>query len=376
MAKDYYNTLGVSNTASQDEIKKAFRKLAHQHHPDKEGGNIDKFKEINEAYQVLSDESKRKAYDQFGEAGVNGGAHGGGAGGFNWSDFAQQSGFGNGQGGMNFDIGDIFSEFFGGGAGRQGGGRRRAARGADIQMDVDITFEEAAFGTKKNIDIYKSTTCSVCSGNGAKPGTPIKTCSHCKGQGFVDQVQRTILGMVHTQAPCGDCRGAGKTAEVKCTECRGAGVQKKNVNIEVQVPAGIGDQQTLRLSKQGESGEHGATPGDLYVTIRVGKPKHKWVRQDDDVMAEAHVSFTTLVFGGKVTVPTLDGEVILKIPAGTEAGKSLRLKGKGFTHLQSAHRGDHIVQVKVVVPGRIGGKEKKLLKELHKIYTGEIVDSE
>lgn len=377
MPKDYYNILGVSKGATQDEIKKAFRKLAHQHHPDKEGGNIDKFKEINEAYQVLSDADKRAKYDQFGEAGVNGnGASGFGAGGFNWSDFAQQAGFGNGnfQGGAQFDLGDIFSDFFGGGARQGGGARRGRARGADIHMDIDVAFEEAAFGVKKNIDLYKSTECSVCKGNGAKPGTPIKTCNRCNGQGVVDHVQRTILGMVHTQTQCPECHGEGKSAETPCAQCSGAGVEKRKVNIEVQVPAGIGDQQTLRLSKQGEAGGHGATPGDLYVTIRMGKPKHNWARQEDDVIAQVVVAFTMLVFGGKITVPTLDGEVVLKVPAGTEAGTNLRLKGKGFSRLQSTGRGDHIVQVVVKIPKHLGMKEKRLLKDLHKLYTGEIAE--
>lgn len=377
MAKDYYNILGVSKGATADEIKKAFRKLAHQHHPDKEGGDVEKFKEINEAYQVLSDEQKRKAYDQFGEAGVNGNGAGFGAGGFSWSDFARQAGFGDGnfQGGANFDLGDIFSEFFGGGA-RQGGARRGRARGADIHMDVDITFEEAAFGVKKNIELYKSTTCSTCNGNGAKPGTPIKTCARCQGQGVVDHVQRTVLGMVHTQTQCPECHGEGKTAEVKCETCRGTGSEKRNVKIEAQIPAGIGDQQTLRLNNQGEAGERGAMPGDLYITLRVGKPKYNWIRQEDDVLAPVELPFTTLVFGGKITVPTLDGEFVVKVPAGTEAGKILRLKGKGFSHLQSTGRGDHLVEVRVKVPKHLGGKEKKLLKDLHKLYTGEIADSE
>ncbi|MCW1930666.1 MAG: molecular chaperone DnaJ [Candidatus Kerfeldbacteria bacterium] len=375
MAKDYYNILGVGKSASQDEIKKAFRKLAHQHHPDKEGGDVEKFKEINEAYQILSDEQKRKAYDQFGEAGVNGQGGFSGAGGFSWSDFARQAGFGDGnfQGGANFDLGDIFSDFFGGGA-RQGGARRRQARGADIHMDVDITFEEAAFGVKKNIELYKATTCSTCNGNGAKPGTPIKTCERCHGQGAVDHVQRTVLGMVHTQTQCPECHGEGKTAETTCETCRGTGSEKRNVKIEASIPAGIGDQQTLRLNNQGEAGERGATPGDLYVTLRVGKPKYNWIRQEDDILAPVELPFTTLVFGGKIAVPTLDGEFVVKVPAGTEAGKVLRLKGKGFSHLQSTGRGDHLVEVRVKVPKHLGGKEKRLLKDLHKLYTGEVAE--
>jgi molecular chaperone DnaJ len=361
MPKDYYNILGVSKTASQDEIKKAFRKLAHQHHPDKQGGDSDKFKEINEAYQVLSDDSKRQKYDQFGEAGVNGQA--GGPGGMNWEDIMRQSGFGQGQGfqgGVEFDLGDLFSDFFGGGAGRKSGRQRR---GDDIQMEVEIDFNEAAFGTKKTLDLYKTATCETCKGNGAKPGTPIKTCETCKGQGSIEQMQRSVFGAVRRHVVCPDCKGEGKIPETKCTECRGTGTLKKNTTIEVDIPAGIDNGQTLRISGQGGAGALGAQAGNLFVTVRVRAHKG-WDRDGDDIVTQVSVPYTTLVLGGKIQVDTLDGEVEVKVPAGTESGKALRLRGKGVQHLQSTGRGDHIVVVNVEIPQRVGGKLKRALKDL------------
>ncbi|MBI2411424.1 MAG: molecular chaperone DnaJ [Candidatus Kerfeldbacteria bacterium] len=364
MAKDYYNILGVEKNASQDEIKKAFRKLAHQHHPDKEGGDEAKFKEINEAYQVLSDTEKRKAYDQFGEAGVNGHAGHGGAGGINWEEVMRQRGFGGaggGGGGVEFDLGDIFGEFFGGGRGR----RRSAARerGQDIQVDMELDFAEAAFGTKKTIELYKSVKCTHCSGNGAEPGTPIKECSTCTGSGVVETMQRTFLGAVRSQSVCPECSGQGKIAEKKCSKCSGTGAEKKQVSIEVNVPAGIDNGQTLRMTGQGEAAQHGGQAGDLYVTVHV-RPSRDFVREGDDVLSEAEVPYSTMVLGGKITVPTLDGDLVVKIPTGTTSGTAMRLRGKGVQRLNASGRGDHILKVNVAVPQHIDRHYKKILKEL------------
>lgn len=360
MAKDYYNILGVSKDASEDEIKKAFRKKAHELHPDKEGGDEAKFKEVNEAYQVLSDAQKRKAYDQFGEAGVNGpGAGGaGGYGGMNWEDIARQAGF-SGQGGVEFDMGDIFSEFFGGGR----RGRARQQRGQDIQMDIEIDFTEAAFGMKKTIELYKNEKCSHCSGNGAEPGTPIKECETCKGAGVVDSVQRSVFGAVRSQAICNECEGQGKTAETKCKTCSGAGMEKRESKIEIDIPAGIDSGQTIRATGKGEAGPHGAPAGDLYINVFV-KENTDFVRERDDVLSSVTAPYTIFVLGGKITVKTIDGEAELKIPAGTESGKKMRLRGKGIPHLQASGRGDHIVTVHVEVPDKPNRKIKKLLKEL------------
>ncbi len=365
MSNDYYNLLGVDKGASQDEIKKAYRKLAHEHHPDKETGDEAKFKEINEAYQVLSDEQKRSTYDQFGSAGVNGAA-GGGPGGANWEDVMRQAqsqgGFGGGHG-VEFDLGDIFSEFFGGG-GRRGG--RQAQKGQDIQMDMELDFKEAAFGTKKSVTLYKGVKCDHCSGNGAEPGTPIESCETCNGQGVVEQMTNSVFGQVRRQAVCPKCAGEGKTFEDKCKTCSGNGVEKKETEIEIDIPAGVDVGQTIRVPQQGEAGPRGATPGDLFVTVDV-KPEAGWKRHGDDIFSELELPYTTMVFGDTVGVKTLDGDVDLKIPAGTASGTQMRLRGKGVQKLQRAGRGDHYVTVKVAVPKKPSGKLKKVLKELSQL---------
>jgi molecular chaperone DnaJ len=369
MAKDYYNILGVDKAASADEIKRAYRKLAHQYHPDKEGGDEAKFKEINEAYQVLGNDQKRKTYDQFGTAdfGAGGGA---GPGGMNWEDIMRQGGFaGGGAQGVEFDLGDIFSEFFGGAA--RGGRRGRKQRGEDIQIDMDLEFREAAFGAKKTVELLRHIKCTHCSGNGAEPGTPIKECSTCSGSGVVDQIQRSVFGAIRTQAVCGTCNGQGKTAETKCTQCQGSGRQRVESKLEVDIPAGIDDGQTIRVMNQGEAGPHGAPAGDLYVTVHV-RSHEGWQRDGDNVLSEAFVPYATLVLGGKITVDTLDGEVVVKIPSGTPTGKQLRLRGRGIQRLQGSGRGDHIIIAQADVPSRPSGKFKKLLKEMQKLNGDDV----
>lgn len=365
MAKDYYNILGVDKGASQDDIKKAYRKLAHEHHPDKSGGNEEKFKEVNEAYQVLGDEKKRATYDQFGTADFGGAGGPGGPGGMNWEDIMRQGGFagGAGPGGVEFDLGDIFSEFFGGGARGRG---RKNQRGQDIQIDVELDFQTAAFGIQKTVDLMRGVKCGHCSGNGAEPGTPINECKNCSGSGTVDSVQRSVFGAIRTQTVCHDCKGEGKTAEQKCSECNGNGVQRAESTLEIDIPGGIDNGQTIRVSGQGEAGLHGAPTGDLYVTVHV-KPHSEWQREGDDVVHDVKVPYTTLVLGGKISVETLDGEMVVKVPAGTETGKALRLRNKGIPHLQGSGRGDHIVKVQLDVPKRPNAKRKKLLKELQKL---------
>lgn len=370
MAKDYYNLLGVSSGASDDEVKKAYRKMAHKYHPDKEGGDEAKFKEVNEAYQVLSDPKKRKLYDQFGEAGVNsaGGGGGGGAHGMNWEDIMRAQQQQGGHGGVEFDMGDIFSEFFGGRS-RQRAGRRQR-KGQDIQMDVTIDFTEAAFGVKQSVHLYKNVKCEHCSGNGAEPGTPIEQCATCKGAGQVEKIQNSFFGQVRTQNVCSSCDGEGKNAKEKCSTCSGLGTQKKETTLEIDIPAGIDNGQTIRVNGGGEAGPKGAPAGDLFVNVRV-TPSQKFARDGDNVVSEIEVPYSVLVLGDKVSVDTLDGEMMVKVPAGTPAGKALRLKGKGIHHLQASGRGDHIVNVTVQVPKKPSGKFKKALKDLAKFEGGQ-----
>lgn len=369
MSKDYYKTLGVDKNADAREIKKAYRKLAHEHHPDKETGDEAKFKEINEAYQILSDDKKRQMYDQFGADAANGmGGGAGGPGGMNWEDIMRQAGGFGGAGGpgVEFDLGDIFGSMFGGaaGAGGRGGARRRQQqRGADIQMDVTVEFDEAAFGVKQEVELRHGVKCSKCSGNGAEPGTPINTCSTCNGAGVVEQVQRSVFGMVRTQGICGDCSGQGKIPETKCGECHGNGIEKVTETLEVSIPAGIDNGQTIRLEGKGEAGLNGAPSGDLYINVLV-RDSEEFEREGYNIYSKVEVPFSIMTLGGKIEVPTLDGDVTLKIPSGTESGKVMRLKSKGVERLQGTGRGDHLVTVVVKVPSHPPRKYRKAIEAL------------
>lgn len=358
--RDYYEVLGVAKGASGDEIKKAFRKLAVQFHPDRNPGDKaaeEKFKELNEAYEVLSDDKKRQMYDQFGHAGTQGGFGGGGPGGF---DFSQ--GFGGGS--MNDIFGDIFSDLFGGGGGRgrsRGGARSRGRPGADLQTTIDVTFEESAFGTEKVISIQKATSCGTCTGTGAKPGTQAQECPACRGSGQ-EMFQQ---GFFSISRPCSRCHATGQIIQNPCADCRGSGQQRKTSKIAVKVPAGVSSGQRLKLRGEGEAGEHGGPAGDLYVLINV-EDHPFFVREDDDVICDAPITFTQAALGTDLTVPTLDGKVSLKIPAGTQSHKFMRLKGKGFPRLQAYGRGDQLVRVIVEVPAKLSSEQKDLLKKLEK----------
>ena len=363
MGKDYYKILGVDKSAGQEEIKKAFRKLAHEHHPDKKDGNEDKFKEANEAYQVLGNEEKRKKYDQFGSTFDQQGGFGQGMG---WDDFMRQARGGGAQGfgaqGFDMgDLGDIFGDMFGFGS-RQARGRRQS-RGADMQVRVDLSFRDAAFGTEKEFEISKKTKCEHCSGNGAEPGTKVETCSTCQGQGQVARVQQTILGSFQSVAPCPKCRGAGSSNERDCKECRGVGAVQATKKVRVKIPAGIDNGETIRLTGEGQAGERGAAAGDLYVTARVLTDKD-FRRERYDVHSEAQMSISQAVLGGKISVKTIDGEVSLKIPEGTPSGKVFKLRGKGISHVNSARRGDHFVTANILIPKKLSRKQKSLLKDL------------
>ena len=375
MAKDYYNILGVSKGASQDEIKKAYRTLAHQHHPDKAGGDEVKFKEINEAYQVLGNQEKRQQYDQYGQTFEQAQRQGGfGGAGFSWEDLARTGGAGGPFGGgfrqqnVEFDfgdLGDIFGDLFG--FGRSTGSRRsrRARQGQDIQTEMAVDFREAVFGTDKVVKLYKNVVCPHCAGNGAEPGTKIETCKTCGGSGQVVQVQRTILGSFQSVGVCPECQGEGKRASKKCRQCHGAGRVKDEEIIKVKIPAGMSEGETIRLSGKGEAGQHGASTGDLFITLRV-KPDPQFKRDGDNIISEAEISFSQAALGAQVPVSTLDGEVMLKIPAGTQSGRVFRLESKGVPHLRSRGRGDHLMTVNVTTPIHLSRKQKELLEELAK----------
>jgi molecular chaperone DnaJ len=360
MSKDYYKILGIEKNASADEIKKAFKKLALEHHPDRPGGNEQKFKEINEAYQVLSDQSKRQRYDQFGSDFEQQGGFGGGMG---WEDFMNAT---RGQGGQNGnfsfdfgDLGDIFGDIFGGG--RQRGGAQ--SRGRDIQVDVEIDFKEAAFGVEKELHLRKQDKCDVCSGSGAEPGSKLTDCGTCHGRGQVVQQQRTFLGSMQTVATCPTCNGRGKHAEKKCKHCGGDGILAKSSNLKVKLPAGIDNGQSIRVTGQGEAAPHQGTTGDLYVAVHIRD--HKYFKRDGfNVYTQKEINFAQAVLGDKVEIETLDGVVTMVVPEGTESGQLIRLKGKGIIELGRNSRGDHYVEIKIQVPRKINKTTRKLLEDL------------
>ena len=351
--RDYYEVLGVQKGASDDEIKKAYRACAKKYHPDLHPGDKEceeKFKEVNEAYEVLSDSDKKARYDQFGHAGVdsNYGAGAGGAG----------SPFGQG-----IDIDDIFSSFFGGFGGRRSNNANAPMRGSDIEPTVYISFEEAAKGCKQTINYSCVTTCDDCHGTGAQPGTSPKTCSSCGGSGRVTINQRTPFGVVQTQRTCDACHGRGKIVDNPCKKCGGSGKQRKNKTVDVTIPAGIKDQQILNVSGRGNSGTNGGPAGDLHVYVNV-RPHPVFERRGDDVWCEVPITFTQAALGADVVVPTLDGKVSYTVREGTQPGDVFRLKGKGIQRLGGRGRGDQYVRVTVEVPMNLNGKQKELIKQL------------
>jgi molecular chaperone DnaJ len=371
MAKNFYDILGVPKSASADDVKRAYRKLAGESHPDR-GGSADKFKEINEAYQVLSDSAKRAQYDRYvqtfdqaqrgGGAGAGAGNPFGGAGGF---DFSQGFAGGNpfGAGGVEFDLGDMFSDIFGGGRTSSSGNVDRRTRGVDLEMPITVTFEQAAFGVDQEITLEKKNTCATCSGTGAEPGSKVVTCPKCHGTGQIRTQRRTVLGTMSTASVCDQCEGAGKVPEKPCHTCRGSGVLRGEKHITVKIPAGINDGQRIRLTGEGEAGYRGSQPGDLYVLIHV-VPSHHFRRENFDLYADLSVLFTQVALGATVDVPTLDGTEKLKIPAGTQPGKVFRLSGRGVQRLGHSGRGDLFVTVVVTVPEKLSKRQKELLKEL------------
>lgn len=355
MAKDFYNILGVSKDASAEEIKKSFRRLAHEHHPDK-GGDAQKFKDINEAYQVLGDVEKRKQYDHFGSAAFEQGGMGGPQGGFGGFGF-DPSGFSVNMEDMG-DLGEMFGSMFG-----FGGGRSKGKRGSDVEVDVTIAFRDAVFGIKRDVSLYVHAKCSGCEGTGAEKGTAVKQCTTCSGTGAVRRIQRTVFGSVQTAATCETCSGTGSVPEKPCTTCKGVGVERRTKTITVDIPAGISDGEALKFTGEGEYPGANGRAGDLYVRIRVSSDK-TFTREGNDIFSTAEVPFSTLALGGSISVETIEGNESLSVPSGTRPGTVFRLRGKGVPFLRSRGRGDHHVTVTPVVPKHLSREQKKLLEDL------------
>ena len=351
---EFYDRLGVSKDASQDEIKKAYRKMSKKYHPDinKEPGAEEKYKEVQEAYETLGDEQKRAAYDQYGAAGANGG-FGGGTGGFD--------GFNGGAGFGGFE--DIFSSFFGGGGATRNPNAPR--QGDDLQYRVDLTFEEAVFGVEKEVSYNREATCETCSGTGAKPGTSPVTCSRCHGQGVINVDTQTPLGMMRRQVTCDVCHGTGKEIKDPCPTCHGSGHEKKSHKVSVKIPAGVETGQQIRLQGQGEAGFNGGPYGDLFVIIKV-LPSKEFERDGSTIYYSMNISFVQAALGDTVEVPTVHGKVELTIPAGTQTGKTFRLRGKGAPKLRGGGQGDQHVTVNIVTPTKLNPAQVAALKDFAK----------
>ncbi len=358
--RDYYEVLGVAKTAGDDEIKKAYRKLAKQYHPDMHPGDAEceaKFKEASEAYSVLSDKDKRAKYDQFGHAAFE---QGGGSGGFDYS---------------NFDFGDIFGDLFGFGdmfGGRSQGSRANGPRvGASVRTSIRITFEEAVFGCEKELELNIKEDCPTCHGTGAKPGTTVDTCSNCNGKGTVIYTQQSIIGMVQNQRVCPNCKGSGKIIKDKCKDCYGTGFVTNRKKIKVTVPPGIDHGQSIRIKGKGEPGVNGGPRGDLLVEVNVSAHPI-FQRSDRDIFSTAPMSYATAVLGGEVKISTIDGDVLYEVKPGTQTDTKIRLRGKGVPSLRNKDiRGDHYVTLVVQVPTKLNSEQKELLKKFNEAMTGK-----
>lgn len=364
MAKrDYYEVLGVGKSVDEKELKKAYRKKAMEYHPDRNPDSKEaeeKFKEVNEAYEVLSDADKRAAYDRFGHAAFEQGGMGAGGSGFG-------GGFGGFDGtGFGFDdiFGDIFGSAFGGGSTRQ---RRNAPqKGGDIRYRMNISFEEAAFGTEKEITITREDECSACHGTGAKAGTGATTCSTCHGAGQVNRQVRTPFGTMMSTTTCPDCGGTGEVIEEKCDKCHGRKTETKRINKKVRIPAGVDDGATIRMPNEGHQGARGGPKGDVYITISVSQHK-QFRREGYNVWLDIPISFVDAALGAEIKVPTLDGEVKYKIPEGTQTGTVFRMRGKGITYLNSDKRGDQLIKVNIQTPKKLNAKQKTALREFDEL---------
>jgi molecular chaperone DnaJ len=360
MPKDYYKILGVSNGASEDEIKKAFRRLAHEHHPDK-GGDPGKFKDVNEAYQVVGDKEKRAKYDQFGSAAFEQGGFGAGGPGAGFGGFDPSS--------VNFndfgDLGDILGSMFGFGGQPGGGGGRKSARGANIETEVAIDFLDAVKGAQKTIRLYRHQACKMCAGSGMPAGAKLQTCATCRGQGQVLRAVRTMFGNMQTAVVCPDCQGRGQKPSAACRDCSGSGVQRVQSEVTFDVPAGIADGEMLQIAGEGEHPGVGGRPGDLFIRVRT-KAHPVFRRENQDVRSTVEAPYSTLGLGGEISIDTVDGKGTLEIPSGTSPGTVFKVHGKGFPHLRSKGRGDHLVTVQAKAPMSLNAEQREILEELRK----------
>ncbi|MEK9185080.1 MAG: molecular chaperone DnaJ [Patescibacteria group bacterium] len=357
MTKDYYSILGIEKNASKDDIKKAFRKLAHEYHPDKKTGNEAKFKEVNEAYIVLSDETKRKQYDTYGSNfdGAEGFDQSQGFGGFDFSQFTQ-NGSGNG---FEFDLGDIFGEFFGG----RSTNSQKATRGRDISIDIEVSFEDSIFGTERAILLSKNAKCDTCNGNGAKPGSGMKTCDTCNGKGKIHEARRSFMGNFSTVRTCTSCHGSGEIPKEKCSTCRGAGIIRKQEEIKVKIPAGINNGEMIRLTGAGEA-VLGGTSGDLYIKIHI-KRHSVFHKEGHNLIMDMRIKLSSALLGEEISVKTLDGDIKVKIPEGVSHGEILRVKGRGVP-IDKNRRGDLMIKITIDLPHRLSKSAIKLIEELKK----------
>ena len=356
--RDFYEILGVSKTASADEIKKAYRKVAMQFHPDRNPGDKpaeEKFKEAAESYEILSDQDKRAQYDRFGHSAFGAGRGGGGFGGMNTEDIFSQFGdiFGD----------DVFGNFFGGG-GRKRGERSRGVRGSNLRIKLKVNFEEIANGTNKKVKVKKYVSCDTCSGSGAKDKNSVQTCGTCGGNGQVRRMQNTFLGQMQTVTTCPACNGEGNTITNKCTACKGEGRVYGEETVSLDIPAGVQDGMQLSMSGKGNIGERGGPPGDLIILIE--EEQHEFLQRDGlNVAFDLYISFPDAVFGTQIEVPTIDGRAKIKIPPGTQSGKIFRLKGKGFPGISSYEKGDQLIHVNVWTPQHVSSEEKSILEKMH-----------
>lgn len=364
MAKDYYKILGVEKNSSKEDVKKAFRNLAHKYHPDKKGGDEAKFKEVSEAYSVLSDDQKRSQYDKYGQAwsgGGQGGAQGGQTGGFDFSQFATGAG-----GFEGFDFSEILNDFFaGGGAGAPGGrgGSSRVRRGRDISIDIELSFEDAAFGIERSVLLNKTSPCDTCKGSGGAPDSKFITCKTCNGRGKIKEVKGTFFGSFATERVCDTCSGQGKTPEKRCGTCHGAGVNRKEQEIKIKIPAGIDNGEMIRMTGMGEAISGGQT-GDLYIKIHV-RPHAVFKKDGRNLVMNLNIKLSEALLGGERNLKTLDGDIKLKIPENISFGEILRVRGRGIPD-ERKQRGDILIRVIIDLPKKLSKESKRLIAELQK----------